>query len=77
MALLETASIPDVGSSRKINLVPPIKAMPRDNLRLFPPLKCLENFFISFYKLVFSVMYYISFSIYILFRPLIFAIKRR
>lgn len=36
-------SIPEVGSSRYINLDPPIKAIATDSLLFYPPLKFLDK----------------------------------
>lgn len=47
MALLENASMPDVGSSRNTIFDYPINAIPNDNFRLDPPDNTLTNVFLS------------------------------
>lgn len=70
--LLDTESIPLVGSSKRIILEPPIRAIPKFNFLLFPPDKCLANLVFSYSKAILGIIELISYSNSVPFFPLIF-----
>lgn len=54
IALLDTGSNPEEGSSKKTIEEFPIKAQAKDNFRLVPPLRFFVNFSLSLIKVHFS-----------------------